>query len=401
MTVSIVLCTYNRENYLGRAIDSVLAQTYTDWELILVDDGSTDHTEELVRAYTDPRIHYYKMEKNRFYCYAANFGLKKCKGDLIAFQNSDDEWQPDKLEKQVAYLEAHPEAGACFSAASLIDNDGKDITGECQDMADLFANCCSDQRNWMHLFFYYGNSLCHPTAVVRKQVMDQVGGFNLLYCQLADFDLWIRIVTDYPIHVLPEKLIRFRWDVKKHDQVSSVTEGHTIRTFNEQMMIRRQLIERLDDEKLTMYFQSDFKNPDSHTPLELEFERAFLLMKCVAGDPDFRILGLQKLEELLRREGAVKVLEEHFGLSLQEVYAWNQNRCYYDPVQKEKVGTAEEIRKNQADQIRTMEQAMKLLRLEQAQLRQALEAYENSKSWKLTAPVRKAGKVIRQRKRRR
>ena len=128
--------------------------------------------------------------------------------------------------------------------------------------------------------------------------MDRVGGFNLLYCQLADFDLWIRIVTEYPIHVLPEKLIRFRWDIKKHDQVSSVTEGHTIRTFNEQLMIRRQLIERLDDGRLVDYFHSDFQNPDSKTHLELEFERAFLLMKCVAEDSEFKLLGLDKIEEL-------------------------------------------------------------------------------------------------------
>ena len=102
---------------------------------------------------------------------------------------------PDKLEKQMEHLKNHPEAGACFSAVTLIDDEGNDISEECRDMANLFANCCSDQRNWMHLFFYNGNSLCHPSAVVRKDVMDRVGGFNLLYCQLADFDLWIRIVT--------------------------------------------------------------------------------------------------------------------------------------------------------------------------------------------------------------
>ena len=334
MTVSIIMCTYNREKFLARAIESVIAQTYTDWELIIVDDGSTDHTEELVGSYTDPRIRYFKMEKNRFYCYAANFGLKECRGDYIAFQNSDDEWMPDKLEKQMEYLKNHPEAGACFSAVTLIDDEGNDISEECRDMANLFANCCSDQRNWMHLFFYYGNSLCHPSAVVRKDVMDRVGGFNLLYCQLADFDLWIRIVTEYPIHVLPEKLIRFRWDIKKHDQVSSVTEGHTIRTFNEQLMIRRQLIERLDDGRLVDYFHSDFQNPDSKTHLELEFERAFLLMRCVAEDSEFKLLGLNKIEELLRGEGAVEVLENHFGYTLQELYEWNQRHWYNDYILK-------------------------------------------------------------------
>ena len=389
MTVSsIIMCTYNREKFLARAIESVIAQTYTDWELIIVDDGSTDHTEELVGSYTDPRIRYFKMEKNRFYCYAANFGLKECRGDYIAFQNSDDEWMPDKLEKQMEYLKNHPEAGACFSAVTLIDDEGNDISEECRDMANLFANCCSDQRNWMHLFFYYGNSLCHPSAVVRKDVMDRVGGFNLLYCQLADFDLWIRIVTEYPIHVLPEKLIRFRWDIKKHDQVSSVTEGHTIRTFNEQLMIRRQLIERLDDGRLVDYFHSDFQNPDSKTHLELEFERAFLLMRCVAEDSEFKLLGLDKIEELLGEEGAVEVLENQFGHTLQELYEWNQRHWYNDYILKGE-------REAQDQRIRALEQEIKNLYTIKMNLQKIIDEYRHSRSWKLTAPMRKAGRAVR------
>lgn len=388
MTVSIIMCTYNREKFLARAIDSILAQTYADWELIIVDDGSTDNTEELVESYMDSRIRYFKMDKNRFYCYAANFGLKECHGDYIAFQNSDDEWMPDKLEKQIEYLKNHPETGACFSAVTLIDDEGNDISEECRDMVNLFANCCSDRRNWMHLFFYYGNSLCHPSAVIRKDVMERVGEFNLLYCQLADFDLWIRIATEYPIYVLPERLIRFRWDIKKHDQVSSVTESHSTRTFNEQLMIRSQLIERLDDGQLLEYFQSDFQKADSKTHLELEFERAFLLMRCVAEDSEFKLLGLNKIEELLREEGAVEVLENHFGYTLQELYEWNQRHWYNDYILKGE-------REAQDQRIRALEQEIKNLYTIKMNLQKIIDEYRHSRSWKLTAPMRKAGRAVR------
>ena len=99
--ISVLMSTYNRAAYIKRAIDSVLAQTYKDFELIIVDDGSTDNTGEIIESYQDERIIYLPLAQNSFYCYAANYGLKKCKGDYVAFINSDDEWMPEKLEKQI------------------------------------------------------------------------------------------------------------------------------------------------------------------------------------------------------------------------------------------------------------------------------------------------------------
>ena len=132
--VSVIIPTYKRPDTLSRAIDSVLNQTYKDIEFIIVDDGSTDQTEELVKSYDDTRIHYRKMERNSFYCYAANCGLTHCKGDYVAFMNSDDVWLPEKLEKQLMYLEAYPEYGACFTEVTLIDDQEDDITEECQEI---------------------------------------------------------------------------------------------------------------------------------------------------------------------------------------------------------------------------------------------------------------------------
>ena len=88
--VSVLMCTYNRRFCLKQAIDSVLCQTYPDFEFVIVDDGSTDGTEELIKSYQDPRIRYFKLNRNSFYCYAANQGLDHCQGDYVAFMNSDD-----------------------------------------------------------------------------------------------------------------------------------------------------------------------------------------------------------------------------------------------------------------------------------------------------------------------
>ena len=176
--VSIVLCTYNRAYCVGKAVESVLAQTYSSWELFVIDDGSTDDTEAVIEQYADPRIHYIKMNKNRFYCYAANHGLGYCKGEYIAFLNSDDAWFPEKLEKQVSFMEQNIQYGACFTEVILTDNEGKDISEECTAMSQLFATRHHGQAEWLKSFLNVGNSLCHPSALIRKCVIDDIGKFN-------------------------------------------------------------------------------------------------------------------------------------------------------------------------------------------------------------------------------
>ena len=379
--VSILMCTYNREQYLKRAIDSVIAQTYTEWELIIVDDGSTDNTEQLVSSYPDPRIRYIKMDKNRFYCYAANYGLQNCRGDYVAFQNSDDEWLSDKLEKQMRFMEEHTEAGACFTEVTLIDNEGNDLSERCLPMEKLFENHYEDQKDWMHFFLHKGNCVCHPSALVRKKVMDEVGGFNLMYCQLADFDLWVRIVTEHPIYVLPEKLIRFRWDINKQEQVSSATEKNLIRSFNEQMLIRKQMIDRLSDEQMLLFFKSEFQKKTSSSHLELEFEKAFLLMHCIDDSPEMRLPGINKLEEVLKIEGAVEVLERHFDLTLQEIYSCNRGHWYTDFILEQKISEAKRQLAAYQEKVNMQEYL--------------IDQYRNSSSWRYTEPFRRVGRMVR------
>ena len=103
--VSIIIPTYNRGYIIKKSIDSVLHQTYEDFELIIVDDGSTDGTKQLIDEYEDDRIKYYSYEHNKGVVYARNYGMKMAKGDCIVFQDSDDVWHSDKLEKQIKILE--------------------------------------------------------------------------------------------------------------------------------------------------------------------------------------------------------------------------------------------------------------------------------------------------------
>lgn len=386
--VSVLMCTYNREKFLARAIESVLSQSYEDLEFVIVDDGSTDGTEALIRSYTDSRIRYLKQEQNSFYCYAANHGLRYCSGDYIAFMNSDDEWLPEKLERQVAFLEANPDYGACFSAAYLMDSDRKDITDECPVMRDVFARQYESQKECLRYFFRHGNSPCHPSAVIRKEVLDQVGTFNLMYCQMADFELWIRIVSQVPIYVMGEKLLRFRWDIRDDTQVSSDTREHAIRTFNEQVLIGRDLIERLTDEQVKAYFAEDFVRQDSDSHLEIEFERCFLLLNCNEGLEYPKAVGMSRLERVLNLPGAYDVLRDHFGMSIFELYEMNKMHSYQDPWGKHKC----ELQQN-----KIAEQKMQIgeLKKENRELRKLAAEYAGSSSWRLTEPLRRLGRMVK------
>ena len=103
--ISVIIPTYNRAHLISRSAKSVLAQTYPDFELIIVDDGSGDNTEEIIEALADPRIRYLRHESNRGVSAARNTGIRAARGDYIAFQDSDDEWLPQKLEKQLGLFE--------------------------------------------------------------------------------------------------------------------------------------------------------------------------------------------------------------------------------------------------------------------------------------------------------
>jgi len=126
--VSVIVATYNRANFIDRAIKSILNQIYQDFEIIIVDDGSSDNTEEIIKGYKDKRIIYIKHKKNQGISTARNTGIKRAKGEYIAFLDSDDEWFPEKLERQVVLLQNESsEVGVVYSDLRYIDENGKDM----------------------------------------------------------------------------------------------------------------------------------------------------------------------------------------------------------------------------------------------------------------------------------
>ena len=157
--ISIVMVNYNQEDYLKESIDSVIAQTYQNWELIIVDDGSTDASVEIIKSYEDSRIRPIFLKKNRHICYATNLGLSHICGEYVARLDSDDVWCEKKLEKQMNFFENHPKAEVCFTKLDLIDENGNNVNRKLSDLYALYNTRQENRKNWIRFFFFLGNSL--------------------------------------------------------------------------------------------------------------------------------------------------------------------------------------------------------------------------------------------------
>ena len=208
--VSVILPCYNDASFVAQAIESVLSQSFTDFELIITDDGSTDGTADNIRAISDPRIRFEALPKNQGYSSVLNASIARAQGELIALHCSDDAFLPGKLGRQIAALDSDPGVAAVFGKPIFVDKDSQPCPPLSHPFDGNFIDGLADRFAWLRFFFLHGNGLCHPTALVRRAVYDEVGGYDPLLMQLQDYDFWIRMSSRYEIKVLNEPLIAYR-----------------------------------------------------------------------------------------------------------------------------------------------------------------------------------------------
>ena len=392
--VSVLLSNYNGDKHLDESISSVLSQTYKDFEFIIVDDASTDSSRKVIENYHDKRIKKYYAEKNRNIAYSLNLALSMASGEYIARIDSDDVWELNKLEIQVQYMENHSECGACFTKVNIIDeysNIANDMYDEYFQLFNSAEN--KSQREWLRFFFYQGNCLCHPSVVIRRNVLEHVGGYyHLAYVPAEDYELWTRIVMKYPIHILEEKLVRYRWE-ETVNKISGKTDGRIYAFPNIMMLTRKRIMENIDNEDLVRYFKEDFINPESESQEELECEKAHILLRCSGDNANF--LGLEKYEELLDNEKMLKVLEEKMEFSLSEYYKEYRTRNFDLLGELEKAKG--DIRHLKAD-VEEKQKAIEHKQREVEQLQFLVDEVMSSTSWKVTSPLRRVTRTLKRRK---
>ncbi len=193
--VSVIIPTYNRVDFLKLAVDSVFKQTLSDWELIIVDDGSTDSTADIFRG--DSRLRFIRLEDNKGVSYARNRGIEQARGSLICFLDSDDQWLPEKLAAQVAWMEKDPECPASYTDEIWIRN-------------GVRVNPMNKHRKYSGQVFRNCLPLCiiSPSSIMmRSEVLESIGGFDESLPACEDYDLWLRLTLRHPVHFIEEKLI--------------------------------------------------------------------------------------------------------------------------------------------------------------------------------------------------
>jgi glycosyltransferase involved in cell wall biosynthesis len=246
-TVSVIITTYNRASFVEEAIQSVLAQDFRDFELIVVDDGSTDGTRHILERYASSLIPLY--QKNRGVSAARNSGIKRSTGAYISFLDSDDLWLPKKLASQIAFFNANPQALICQ-------------TEEIWLRKGVRVNPRKVHKKYSGEIFEHCLSLCRvsPSAVmVKRALLDEVGLFDEDLPACEDYDLWLRVAGRYPIYLIDEPLIIKRGG--HPDQLSRRFEG----------------IDRFRIKALTKILESNHLNPHHYHLALRELKRKCLI----------------------------------------------------------------------------------------------------------------------------
>ena len=200
--VSVVIPAYNAESTLPETISSVLSQTFADFELVIIDDGSTDTTAHVLACFTDQRLHYI-YQPNQERAVARNRGISVSQGKYLAFLDADDQWMPDKLAKQVALMEGNNDLGLVYSDLLYTNR----LTGK---TLFLFSQKVKFYRGKVPLRrILIQNFIQSPTPLVRKEVFEEVGLFDPSLIPVEDWDMWIRIVSRFPIDYVAKPLARY------------------------------------------------------------------------------------------------------------------------------------------------------------------------------------------------
>ena len=309
--VSIGIPSYNHEKYISETIESILNQTFQDFEIIITDDGSSDKTVEVIKEFSDPRIKIFTFKQNQGACKALNNCIINSQGKYFAYVSSDDVWELDKLEKQVKYLDENPQTPLVFTKVKIIDENSEEFMEKDHPYYTKFDQKNRSRSKWLRYFFYKGNCICHPSIMIRKDVYDDVGFYNERMANLPDWDMWVRICLKYNFHILDEKLTKFRIrDDEKN--VSGNTDKNQIRGNFERVQVFDHFLE-IDD---VNFFLEIFPESEKFGPLKPDMIPYFLARLAYETNQDWKQLwALNTLYGFMQSNNVVNQLKNYYNFN--------------------------------------------------------------------------------------
>jgi glycosyltransferase involved in cell wall biosynthesis len=368
-TVSVIIPSYNHEKYIAEAIRSILDQTFQDFEIIITDDASTDNTVEIIKEFSDPRIQLFCQRRNQGVSRTIDFSIAKAKGKYIALLGSDDIAMTERLKKQVEFLNEHNEIGAVLSRAHIIDEEGNAFTKTDHFYYSIFDKDNRTRFEWLNYFFYQGNCLCAPSALIRKSVYEKIGRHNSCFLQLQDFDFWIRFCFHFDFFILEEKLVKYRVRDNNMNISADHLENH-IRGEWEYTHILKPFFEIRSLDELLKIFPV-LKN--NYSNLNASLISYYVAMLCLETKTEIRIFpAIEKLYELLQTSADSLLEKANFShadffkiLVSSDIFSFGA-KCKLNQLitENNEIKTQNEILKNQ------------------------IKIILNSKIWKISKPLR-------------
>ncbi|MGD1704830.1 glycosyltransferase family 2 protein [Dapis sp. BLCC M229] len=312
--VTICLPTYNSGEFLTQAIDSILEQTFTDFELIISDDSSTDNTPEVIRSYLekDSRIKYLQNSKNLGLFPNWNRCLESASGEYITVFAQDDVMLPKNLEQKVKILDKYQNVGLVISSIMVVDDENNYLNWDWANYSeDKFVN----GEEWVRKNLGKANPICCPFVLIRREVLEKVGGkFNDNYAFAADLELWLRIALVADLYFLKEILGYYRWH-----------EGNKTHSFDdffqveEHLQICSNLIDSLNlsDSELNNW-ESEVL---SRTVKWVSYYRIYRHLEMANFDEALKLCEL--LESWRGRSGKLGISVQELGSRIQEILQVN------------------------------------------------------------------------------
>jgi glycosyltransferase involved in cell wall biosynthesis len=210
MKISVVMAVFNGEDYLEAAVKSILEQSYRDFEFIIVNDGSTDSTGEILDQFKDHRIRVIQLDQKSGAAAALNLAVQKARGAWIAVQDAGDLSMPERLKKQERYLRLYPHIAALFTFIECLPGKKNSSELEMRAVEKLYNSVRTRAQIYANRF--YALHLCHGSAIYSKKLFHLAGGYNPQYRIAYDYDLWVRLLMLQPIDKIPLTLYRWRVD---------------------------------------------------------------------------------------------------------------------------------------------------------------------------------------------
>lgn len=312
--VSVVMPSYNHAEFVRQAIESVLAQTYANFEFIIADDASKDNSVEIIKSYRDPRIKFTSLKENEGFS-AGEFIYKHLTGQYIAAIPSDDVWCSTFLEKNISILENNIAYGCCFCIPQYIDKDGNYI----EDSEDPAFPALNMSREKWFKRLYSRNSFCAPSMFLRKDIFEQLGGFKWQYRQTQDFEYWLRLLQVCNVYVHPEKLIMYRLHENgRNHNISSLQDNEVrLRCEMEKKYIMLDITENVSDEFFLKVFYDELIRKPGSKGFCIDCEKFAVMLSFSNVLIETAILFYFKhYNDIVFRES----LENYYGIYRKDIY---------------------------------------------------------------------------------